>query len=141
MIHRLDLTVDPSTIDANAHVNNVEYVRWMQDAAISHADAVGCTAATLAADATWVARSHHIEYLRPAFAGEKLAIFTWVSTVRRSSSLRKYRIARDGEVIARGETVWVYVDATTGRPRPIPQAVHDVFTLVPPEAEPAEFPA
>ena len=34
MIHRLEIAVDPSTIDANAHVNNVEYVRWMQDAAI-----------------------------------------------------------------------------------------------------------
>lgn len=141
MIHRLEITVDPAAIDANAHVNNVEYVRWMQDAAISHADAVGCTAATLAAGASWVARSHHIEYLRPAFAGEKLTIFTWVSTVRRSSSLRKYRIVRAGDIIARGETVWVYVDAATGKPRPIPQGVHDVFTLVPPEAEPSEFPA
>jgi len=141
MIHRLEIIVDPATIDGNAHVNNVEYVRWMQDAAISHADAVGCTAATLAAGASWVARSHHIEYLRPAFAGEKLTIFTWVSTVRRSSSLRKYRIAREGRLIAQGETVWVYVDAATGKPRPIPQAVHDIFTLVPPEAEPSEFPA
>lgn len=141
MIHRLEIIVDPSTIDGNAHVNNVEYVRWMQDAAISHADAVGCTAATLAAGASWVARSHHIEYLRPAFAREKLTIFTWVSTVRRSSSLRKYRIARDGKLIAQGETVWVYVDAATGKPRPIPQAVHDIFTLVPPEAESSEFPA
>lgn len=141
MIHRLEIIVDPATIDANAHVNNVEYVRWMQDAAISHADTVGCTAATLAAGASWVARSHHIEYLRPAFAGEKVTIFTWVSTVRRSSSLRKYRIVREGEIIARGETVWVYVDAATGKPRPISQAVHDVFTLVPPEAEASEFPA
>lgn len=141
MIHRLEITVDPATIDANAHVNNVEYVRWMQDAAISHSDTVGCTAATLAAGASWVARSHHIEYLRPAFAGERLVVHTWVSSVRRSSSLRKYRIARGGELIAQGETVWVYVDASTGKPRPIPQEVREVFALVPPEAEPAEFPA
>jgi acyl-CoA thioester hydrolase len=141
MIHRLELTVDPAAIDANAHVNNVEYVRWMQDAAISHANAAGCTAATLAAGASWVARSHHIEYLRPAFAGEQLAIHTWVSTVRRSSSLRKYRIVRGGELIARGETVWVYVDAATGKPRPIPAEVHSAFTLVPTEEEPTEFAA
>jgi acyl-CoA thioester hydrolase len=141
MIHRLEITVDPSTIDANAHVNNVEYLRWMQDAAISHADAAGGTALTRADGASWVARSHHIEYLRPAFAGERLTIHTWVSTVKRSSSLRKYRIVRNGTLIARGETVWVYVEAATGKPRPIPPEVRRVFALVPPEDEPAEFPA
>lgn len=139
MIHRLEILVAPSAIDANGHVNNVEYLRWMQDAAISHATAVGGTAATKAAGASWVARSHHIEYLRPAFAGEKLTIHTWVSDVKRSSSLRKYRVVRAEQLIARGETVWVYVDAESGRPRPIPPEVRQVFSLVLPEDEPAEF--
>ena len=49
-------------------------------------------------------------------------------------------MVRLGELIARGETVWVYVDAATGKPRPIPPEVRGVFTLVPPEDEPAEFP-
>lgn len=139
MIHRIEFTVPPQAIDVNAHVNNVEYVRWMQDAAISHADAVGGSAATRDAGASWVVRSHHIEYLRPAFAEEKLAILTWVSTVRRSSSQRKYLITRGEELVARGETTWVFVDALTGKPRPIPPAVRSVFALVPPEQEPAQF--
>ncbi len=139
MIHRIAFTVDPQAIDVNAHVNNVEYLRWMQDAAISHADAVGGSAATREAGASWVVRSHHIEYLRPAFAGENLTILTWVSTVRRSSSLRKYLITRGEELVARGETVWVFVDAATGKPKPIPSTVKAVFTLVPPDQEPAQF--
>jgi len=65
---------------ANGHANNVEFVRWMQDAAAAHADAAGCTAATLAAGATWVVRSHRIEYRRPALAGERLRVVTWVET-------------------------------------------------------------
>lgn len=141
MIHRREIVVEPDVIDANAHVNNVEYLRWMQQAAIAHADAVGCTSATAEAGASWVVRSHHIEYLRPAFAGEHLAIFTWVSTMRRSSSLRKYRVVRGPDLVARGETVWVFVDAATGKPRPIPREVSQVFSLVPPTEEPAEFSA
>lgn len=141
MIHRVEIVVEPDAIDANAHVNNVEYVRWMQQAAIAHADAVGCTRATSEAGASWVVRSHHIEYLRPAFAGEHLTIFTWVSTVRRSSSLRKYRVVRGRDLVARGETVWVFVEAATGKPRPIPGEVSRVFSLVPPTEEPAEFSA
>ncbi len=137
MIHRFNLTVEPVAIDANGHANNVEYVRWMQQAAVSHADAAGCTEATKAAGATWVVRSHHVEYLRSASEGDQLTILTWVSTLRRSSSLRKYRIVRDGELLARGETLWVFVSAETGRPLPISAAVSSVFALVPPGQEPS----
>src|SRR5438034_4457466 len=69
-IYRFDLKVPAEVVDGNGHVNNVAYVQWMQDAAISHSRASGCTRATEAIGATWVARTHHVEYLRPAFAGD-----------------------------------------------------------------------
>ena len=73
-IYRYDLVVAKDAIDGNGHVNNVEYVRWMQDAAMHHADSIGCTLATNAAGATWVVRSHRIEYLKPAFSGEHISV-------------------------------------------------------------------
>lgn len=126
-------------IDANGHVNNIVYVQWMQDIAIAHADAAGCTAATTAAGGTWVARSHQIEYLRPAFAGDRVSVQTWVvDATRKSSSPRRYRMVResDGALLARGETLWVFVDLHNGRPRTIPPAVIDCFETVPPDEEP-----
>jgi acyl-CoA thioester hydrolase len=131
-----DLTVAPSAIDANGHANNVEFVRWMQDAAVAHADAAGCTAATLsAAGGAWVVRSHRIEYLRPAFAGDRLAVVTWVADFRRAFSLRKYEFVRpvDNLVLARGETDWVYVDSGTGRPRSIPDPIRAMFEIPGPD--------
>ena len=131
-----DLTVGPSAIDANGHANNVEFVRWMQDAAVAHADAAGCTAATLAAaGGAWVVRSHRIEYLRPAFAGDRLAVVTWVADFRRAFSLRKYEFVRpvDNLVLARGETDWVYVDSGTGRPRSIPDPIRAMFEIPGPD--------
>jgi acyl-CoA thioester hydrolase len=126
-----EIDVDASLIDANGHVNNVEFVRWMQDAATRHADATGCTAATAAAGATWVARSHHVEYLRPAFAGDRVRVQTWVADCRRAFSTRRYRFTRpsDGTKLARGETDWVFVDAATGRPRSIPEPIKAMFEL------------
>lgn len=126
------LSVEPPAIDGNGHVNNVEYVRWMQDAAVAHSDSVGCSQLTESAGCTWVARSHHIEYLRPAFLGEHLEVRTWVADVRRIASLRKYEFHRpaDGALIARGETDWVYVDATSGRPQRIPAEIATMFGLV-----------
>lgn len=121
--------VPASAIDANGHANNVEFVRWMQDAAVAHSDANGCTDATRAAGATWVARSHHVEYRRPAFAGDRVRIVTWIANVRRSFSLRKYRFERpaDGALLAEGETDWVLIDAQTGRPRSVPDTIKAMF--------------
>jgi acyl-CoA thioester hydrolase len=51
----------------------------MQQAAISHSDLVGCTIATNSTGGSWVVRIHHVEYLRPAFAGDEIAILTSIS--------------------------------------------------------------
>jgi len=138
-IYQRQLQATERDIDSNGHVNNIVYVQWMQDIAIAHSEAVGCTAATTAAGCTWVARSHHIEYLRPAYAGDRVSVQTWVvDATRRSNSLRRYRMVReaDGTVLARGETLWVFVGTQTGRPHTIPPEVIDRFELVPPDEEP-----
>jgi acyl-CoA thioester hydrolase len=125
-------------MDANGHANNVEYVRWMQQAAISHADFVGCTKATKRMGSSWVVRSHEVEYLQPAYAGDKVVVLTWVSRIRKASSLRKYVFVRqsDQAVIARGATNWVFVDAQNGRAKPIPPEVSSAFEIVSLDEEP-----
>jgi len=45
-IYQVDLKVPAEVVDGNGHVNNVAYVQWMQDAAIRHSRASGCTQAT-----------------------------------------------------------------------------------------------
>ena len=136
--HEYEFDVPPAAIDANAHVNNVEFVRWMQDAAVAHADAAGCSAATRDAGATWVVRSHHVEYLRPSTAGDRVRVITWVANVRPAFSLRRYQFRRAGDntLLASGETNWVFVDTQTGRPRSIPPQAMTGFELAPEGWEP-----
>ena len=136
-IYRYELTVPEDAMDVNGHVDNLEYLRWMQDAAILHSDSQGCTRITTAAGATWVVRMHRVQYLRPAFAGEHIIVLTWVSNFRRVQSLRKYRIIRvqDNAVLVEGETDWVFVDAKTGRLRSIPENVIAAFEVLPKEKE------
>jgi acyl-CoA thioester hydrolase len=127
--HEYEFDVPASAIDDNGHVNNVEYVRWMQDAAVRHFESVGGNPIMDAAGATWVVRSHHVEYLRPALRGERIRVRTWVQDFRRVMSLRKYEFSRagDGTVLAKGETEWVFVDAKTGRPKSIPAELQALF--------------
>jgi acyl-CoA thioester hydrolase len=132
-VYRIEIIVPAAAVDRNRHVNNVAYVQWMQDAAIQHSAATGCTRMTEAIGATWVARMHRIEYLSPAFAGEAVTVLTWVADFRRVRSLRRYKFIRaaDQRFLAQGETDWVLVDVATGRPRGIPSEMAKLFELVP----------
>jgi len=132
-VYQYKLTVPKEAEDMNGHVNNVEYLRWMQDAALLHSSAQGGTAATKAAQATWVVRTHQIEYFRPAFAGEQIVVLTWVANVRRVQTLRKYKVIRpaDKALLAEGETQWVFVDAQSGKLKSIPKEVKALYEVVP----------
>lgn len=131
-------TIVPESIDMNGHVNNQEYVRWMQDIATAHSHEQGWTVARyLDSGTTWVIRSHYIEYIRPAFLGDDLMVATWVAGIGAQTSPRKYRFVRvrDGKTVVEAETLWVYCDATSGRPLAITPEVRDAFPVVSDEAE------
>jgi acyl-CoA thioester hydrolase len=130
--------VTEDEMDINGHVNNLSYLRWMQDIAIHHAQSVGSTRVNEREGTTWFVRSHHVDYKQPAYAGEEVRIITWVHDYRRSASHRRYSVRRasDNAELARGETLWVYVDRESGRPLPIPDEIKSLFTLVPEGDEP-----
>ena len=130
--------VPPEAIDRQGHVNNLAYVAWMQDIAIEHSSAAGWPMDRyLALGAGWVVRSHFIEYLRPAFAGDRIVAVTWVPEFTQRSTPRRYLFVRedDGQLLAQAETPWVFVDLGTGRRRALPDDLIAAFEVVPDEAE------
>jgi acyl-CoA thioester hydrolase len=125
-------------IDRQGHVNNLAYVAWMQDVAIEHSAAVGWPMERyLALGAGWVVRSHFVEYLRPAFAGERLAVYTWVPDYTHRSTPRRYLFVRenDGQLMVQAETRWVFIDLATGRRRALPEELIAAFQVVRDETE------
>jgi acyl-CoA thioester hydrolase len=131
-IFRQELTVSDDAIDAFGHVNNQRYIAWMQEVATAHSATNGWPMERyLEIGVAWVVRSHFIEYLRPAFAGDALEIDTWAASLALREVVRKYRFRRAGQVLARAETKWVYVDIKSGRPRRIPEELSASFTAVP----------
>lgn len=135
---RHDFVVPPDAIDVNGHVNNLAYLRWMQEVAIRHSSEQGWPVERYQASGTgWVVRSHFIEYLLPAFLGESLSLLTWVTGFRQRASPRQYLFwrAADRQVVARAETIWVFVNARSGRPTRIPAEVQQAFEVVPAEED------
>jgi acyl-CoA thioester hydrolase len=119
-------------IDEQGHANNVVYVAWMQAAAVAHSATLGWTADRYQKLGTgWVARSHTIEYLRPAFAGDEIIVQTHVANMKKVTSTRVYRIIRrvDRELLARAETNWAFVNYATGKPTRIPAEIAHAFPV------------
>jgi len=137
-VFRYRFTVPPEAIDRNGHVNNVAYVGWMQNVAVRHSAANDGTAPMHDSGGNWVVRTHRIDYLVPAVCGDEIEAWTWVASLGRVRSERRYRFVRtsDGRVLAKAMTDWVSVDASTGRPRAIPEAVRNAFPLTPDGFEP-----
>ena len=132
-VHTRRITVGVDSIDAHRHVNNQEYLRWMQELAIEHSTALGWPFERyLASGASWYVKSHFIDYLRPAQLGDTLLACTWVSAMNERSSPRHTLFLResDHQIVARAETLWIYVSLKTGRPLRIADDGRAAFPLV-----------
>jgi acyl-CoA thioester hydrolase len=133
--------VTKEEIDAFGHVNNLSYVRWLQEAAIAHSAAQGWpTQRYRDQGAGWVVKSHFIEYLQPAFEADTIVVQTWVAGFKRISSIRKYIVRQHASrsKLAVAETNWAFVGFDPFVPRRIPAEIIDSFTIVPLEQEPRE---
>jgi len=121
------VAVEPGDIDLNGHVNNVVYLRWVQDAAVAHWFAP--VEPELARAARWAVVRHEIDYKRPAMPGDALVARTWVGAVTAATCERFCDILRPigGRVLARARTTWCVIDPETGRPRRIDPKIRAAF--------------
>src|SRR5438132_8862692 len=128
---RLRVTARHEDIDELAHVSNLVYVRWMQDAALAHSTSVGWSRdAYLSAGGVFVARRHEIDYLASAVENDELEIATWVESFTAVTSVRKYRMTRvsDGRALVHAQTTWAFISTSTGRPQRIPPQILEAFS-------------
>ena len=126
-------TVRDDEIDGLGHANNVAYVEWMQSAAVAHSAAQGWSGeAYRQLGCGWVVRSHTIEYHQPALPGDRIVVRTWVATMKKVTSIRRYRILRqsDDGLLATAETKWAFVNLATGQPARVPSQIAQAFHVV-----------
>jgi acyl-CoA thioester hydrolase len=125
------VTVEAADIDALGHVNNVVYLKWVQDVAAAHWRALAPEEDR--AGLVWVVMRHEIDYRHPAVLGDEVAVRTWVGAAEGLRFDRHTEVLRraDGKVLVTARTVWCPIDARTGRPRRVSPEVRRLFSTPP----------
>ena len=129
--HILEITVGKQHIDILGHANNCEYVKWMENTALSHCNALEMGVETWQAIGfAWVARYTEIDYLLPAFEKDTIMAGTWISeNDGRISMVRQYQFIRksDGKTLIKGHTRWICINLKTGKAARMPKEFCESF--------------
>jgi acyl-CoA thioester hydrolase len=125
----MTVSVLPGDIDEQNHVNNTVYLRWVQDVATAHWQAVANSEAQKTIG--WVVLRHEIDYRIPAALGDKIVLRTWVGKATRLTFERftEIRHNTDGQILSKARTLWCPINAQTGRPMRVPAEVHAKFSI------------
>ena len=124
----MTVSVLPGDIDGQNHVNNTVYLRWVQEVATAHWQAVASPEAQK--NIGWVVLRHEIDYKTPAALGDKIVLRTWVGNATRLTFERFTEIRRngDGQLLSKARTLWCPINARTARPMRVPAEVRAQFS-------------
>lgn len=126
-IFEYPISIHLNDIDENEHVNNISYLKWVQDVAIAHWNSVSNT--DMRSKYLWVVNRHEIDYLKEAYLDSKLVAKTWVIEPQGARSYRFVDIVdtKSNTVIAKIKTTWILLDIPTKRPRRIESDIINAF--------------
>ena len=110
-----NFTASPADIDELGHVNNAVWVKWIQEMATSHWQAVAAPKHIAAYH--WVVTRHEIDYRGNIAAGESVTARSWIESAPKGAQFdrRVDFVDAKGKVIVRANTTWAMIDTKTGR--------------------------
>lgn len=123
--HSFPIAIDAADIDFMGHVNNASYLKWVQDAVVSHWQRFAPAEAV--ATHAWVALKHEITYRKPTFLDDEVIATVLLEKVQGARAFYETVIKRGEDVLAEVKSSWCCLDATTMRPARVAQAVVERF--------------
>ena len=115
---------------AHRQLSDVNYLRYMQEAAFDASANVGYDEDEyLKLGSYWLIRETEITFIKPLRSNDIVNVVTWVDDFRRVRSRRIYefRLNPTNELAGKAVTDWAYLDRKTGRPMEIPNEMVAAF--------------
>jgi acyl-CoA thioester hydrolase len=125
----IKIAVTDQDIDELGHVNNIVYLRWVQDAAVAHWKSAATEEQQN--NILWVIKRHEIDYKHSARMGDEIIVITWVGEAQELVFERHTEILRgsDEKLLARALTFWVPINKNTGRPARVDEELRKRFSV------------
>ena len=118
-------TVQSSDIDNLNHVNNVVYVKWMNDVAFTHWAKL--TEIYPLPAYIWVVLRHEIDYVGQAGLNDEITVTTWIGETKGFQSERFIEFYKGDVLLVKAKTIWGMLDAKTYKPSRIRENVLKVL--------------
>jgi len=122
---KVAITVKAEDIDELGHVNNVVYLSWVQRVSAAHWNELSTP--EIRSNYLWVALRHEIDYLNPAFLGDEVTAYTWVSSYDGAKSVRHVEFYHGKKCVSKAKTNWCLLDAATLKPKRIGDDMKTLF--------------
>jgi acyl-CoA thioester hydrolase len=129
--HRYAIGIEPADIDFMGHVNNANYLKWVQAAVVDHWQRLAPPDAVAAH--LWVALKHEITYRKPAFLNDDVIATVLLEKVQGARAFYETIIKRGEDVLAEVKSSWCCLDAETLRPSRLANNVIEHFFPKDPE--------
>ncbi len=120
--------VKESDLDELNHVNNVQYVHWIQDVSREHWRLLASK--EIQADLIWVVVNHNITYKNAAKLSDHIIVRTHVSKTEGCFSIRAVKIfnKETGTLYAHSETKFCLLNAKNNKPLRVPKSIESLFS-------------
>ena len=108
LIHEKEILISKEHLDQNNHVNNVQFVAWLEMMVAEHWNLLKHK--SLYEKDIWFLAEHHIEYKKQVFPGETLTVKTYPEVPEGVKQPRKVEFYREGELVVDSRTKWILLD-------------------------------
>lgn len=111
LTYQKQIQVTEAHIDQNNHVNNVQYVHWVEEMATEHWELV--KERTDYPDDIWMLVDHHIQYKKQVYLGDIITVKTYPKVPEGIKQPRKVEFYCNDKLVVDSSTLWVLVDLKT----------------------------
>jgi acyl-CoA thioester hydrolase len=121
--YRVAIPIRFADIDALGHVNNAVFLSYMEVARTAFwAERIG---EVRVQEIDFVVARVEIDYRRPVLFNDTLSCDLWIEKLGRSSFTVGYRFVVGETPVAEARSVQVFVDLSTGTPKPMPDSFRE----------------
>lgn len=127
-VYTKNVKVKKTDLDELNHVNNVQYIHWMQDVSREHWRLLASK--EIQSNYIWVVINHNIDYKNAAKLNDSLTVRTFVAKTTGCFSIRVVEITNEksGLLYMRSETKFCLLDAKNTKPMRVPKEIEALFS-------------